>query len=317
MGGGTDIPNWYLKNGGCVLAGAINKYSYLTFRSLPQFFEHKHRIVWTETELVKQIGEIKHPAIRAVMNYYTNYYNEGLEIHYDGDLPARSGIGSSSSLVVGLCKIFETYYYGYKEFTYDEAISLANIAIYIERNVLKDFGGVQDQIVTALGGVHYITFKKDNTFEIHPVGINLPVSLRNKNLNELEKYCRLYYFGVKTSHNGSVWSDTDLGVFITLTGDMNFMLESDKFDIILFGKLLDYAWEIKRKLGTSNEVINEFYNTALKFGAYGGKLLGSGGAGFFLLLADEYIHKLLNNKYKIPNVNFKFDYEGSKILYIE
>ena len=165
FGGGTDYPGWYRENGGSVLATAIDKYCYISCRHLPPFFDHKHRIVYSKVESVKKIEEIQHPAVRAVLSKLGT--NAGLEIHHDGDLPARSGLGSSSSFTVGLINALNALK--------GQQISkedLAKQAIYIEQEILKENVGNQDQIRAAFGGFNRIDFNPDDSFNITPAIIN-------------------------------------------------------------------------------------------------------------------------------------------------
>ena len=183
FGGGTDYPSWYRDNGGSVLATAIDKYCYISCRHLPPFFEHKHRVVYSKVESVKEINEIQHPAVRAVLS--TLGTNEGLEIHHDGDLPARSGLGSSSSFTVGLINALNALK-GQQTSKED----LAKQAIYIEQEVLKENVGSQDQILAAFGGFNRIDFNSDDSFNITPVIINKDLT------GQLQNHMLLFFTGL-------------------------------------------------------------------------------------------------------------------------
>ena len=183
FGGGSDYPSWYNKYSGAVLSTSINKHLYITCRILPKFFEHKFRIVWSKIEMVRNIKDIEHPTVKDLLNFLK--IKQGLEIHYDGDLPARSGMGSSSAFTVGLLKAL--YFLKKKKISNPE---IARKAIFFEQNIMKETVGSQDQLATAIGGFNKITFKKNNNFKFN----NLK---RAKNLKKLEKNLLLIYTGAK------------------------------------------------------------------------------------------------------------------------
>ncbi|MBT4258800.1 MAG: kinase, partial [Nitrospina sp.] len=183
FGGGTDYPSWYRDNGGSVLATAIDKYCYISCRHLPPFFEHKHRIVYGKVESVKDIEEIQHPVVRAVLS--TLGTRAGLEIHHDGDLPARSGLGTSSSFTVGLINAMNAM-----KGLQTSKDDLAKQAIYIEQEVLKENVGSQDQILAAFGGFNKIDFNTDDSFNITPVIINKELTCK------LQDHMLLFFTGL-------------------------------------------------------------------------------------------------------------------------
>ena len=162
FGGGTDYPVWYQDNGGVVLATTIDKYCYISCRHLPPFFEYKHRIVYSRIEKVHRVDEIEHPAVRAILSWAD--CDEGLEIHHDGDLPARSGLGSSSSFTVGLVQALAAL-----EGQYTSKEELARNAIHIEQHIIKEAVGSQDQISAAFGGFNRIEFMRNGTFQVSPI----------------------------------------------------------------------------------------------------------------------------------------------------
>jgi len=183
FGGGSDYPSWYIRNGGAVLSTTIDKYIYISCRYLPPFFEHKYRIVWSQMETVKAINEIKHRAVKEMLKYFK--IKSGLEIHYDGDLPATSGMGSSSVFVVGLMNLLNNFQ-GKKI----KKKMLAQKSIYFEQKILKDVVGSQDQLATAYGGFNKITFKTGGGFNVHPI------SIKKKTLSKLNKNLLLVYTGI-------------------------------------------------------------------------------------------------------------------------
>ena len=191
FGGGSDYPSWYLKNGGAVLSTTIDKYIYISCRYLPNFFKHKYRIVWSHIELAKNSNEIKHRAVREMLKYYK--IKEGLEIHYDGDLPSRSGMGSSSVFVVGLMNILNTL----KGINVSKN-QLGKESMYFEQEILKDVVGSQDQLAATYGGFNKISFKKNGKFFIKPVMI------KKKTLNKLNKNLLLLYTGFKRTYVGQI-----------------------------------------------------------------------------------------------------------------
>ena len=189
FGGGSDYPSWYIENGGAVLSTTIDKYIYISCRYLPPFFEHKYRIVWSQMENVKTINEIKHRAVKEMLKYFK--IKSGLEIHYDGDLPAKSGMGSSSVFVVGLMNLLNNFQG--KEITKK---MLAQKSIHFEQKILKDVVGSQDQVAAAYGGFNKITFKTGGGINVHPI------SIKKKTLNKLNRNLLLVYTGIsRTAHD--------------------------------------------------------------------------------------------------------------------
>jgi len=311
FGGGSDYPSWYNKYAGAVLSTTINKHLYITCRPLPNFFENKFRIVWSKIENVQSIDEIKHPTVKNLLNFLK--IKQGLEIHYDGELPAMSGMASSSAFTVGLIKALYCLL--------DKKISNIDIAkksIYFEQQIMKEVVGSQDQLIVAKGGFNKITFKKKNQFTFKNFK-------KNNNLKKLESNLMLIYTGAKrTAHE---IAKTYAGKLTTTNkGYVQDMLEQVKVgEKILqagkiddFGRLLHTAWLTKKKLSSSvsNPSIDSLYNHALKQGALGGKLLGAGGGGFFLFYINEEKKKFfLKENKKIINVPFYFSEKGSEIVF--
>ncbi|MCS7180297.1 MAG: kinase [bacterium] len=313
FGGGTDYPCWYRYNKGAVLTTTIDKYCYISCRHLPPFFEHKHRIVYSIIEMVKEIEEIKHPAVRGVLKYLNIDF--GVEIHHDGDLPARTGLGSSSSFTVGLLNAL----YGLlgKMKSKEE---LAKEAIYIEQEVLKENVGCQDQIEVAYGGLNKITFLPDDSFVVEPV--ILPPGKKE----EFEKYLLLYFTGI-SRYASEIASEQikniekkkyELKILHEMVEEgIKILVRND--DLKEFGKLLDEAWQFKRSLSEkiSNPTIDELYEKAKKIGVIGGKLLGAGGGGFMLFFAPPELHQKIKEEIKGLFVPFKFENQGSQIIFYQ
>tara|TARA_B100000767_G_C19758483_1_gene534081 strand:+ start:957 stop:1937 length:981 start_codon:yes stop_codon:yes gene_type:complete len=313
FGGGSDYPEWYNEFGGAVLSTTINKYLYITCRELPGFFDHKYRIVWRKIEKVKNIEEIKHQAIKGILKHYK--YNKGLEIHYDGDLPARSGMGSSSSFVVGL--INALFAMDKKNLSKKD---LAKRSLFIEQKILNEIVGSQDQIAATYGGFNKISFQKNSSFKIKKIKTN-------KNLKLLEDNLILIYTSInRTAHHiaSSYVKNLTSTKKNYIKEIINHVEEGEKIikhgNMDDFGKLLNSAWYMKKKLGKSitNNKIDDLYEYALKNGALGGKILGAGGGGFLLLYMKQKDRiKFINKKNKIINIPFKFSDTGSEIIFKE
>jgi D-glycero-alpha-D-manno-heptose-7-phosphate kinase len=311
FGGGTDYPLWFRENGGSVLSTSIDKYCYISCRYLPRFFEHNYRFVYSAIETVNNISEIKHPAIKGVLEWMK--WSEGIEIHHDGDLPARSGLGSSSTFTVGLINALNAMK-GKLTSKYD----LAKEAIYVEQEVIKETVGSQDQIAAAYGGFNRIDFFDEKSFTVTPIVIP------QNRLEELESHLLLFFTGI--SRFASVMAKSQLENFASKKDELIRMhqmvpqaidiLSNPDVEISDFGKLLDEAWQYKQSISSkvSNSEINNLYTAARKAGAIGGKLLGAGGGGFFLIFAHPDCHteikKALSHLIHVP---FRFEFNGSAI----
>lgn len=310
FGGGTDFPQWFKDHDGACLSVSIDKYAYISLRRLPPFFGHKHRIVYSDIELCSSAQEIKHPSVRECIKFLK--IGDGLEIHYDGDLPSRSGLGSSSSFTVGLIHALKAYQ--------GQMISheqLADMAIIIERDVLAEAGGLQDQIAVAHGGMNLLKFSKDG-YSVSPVVIP------PKNRKELQDSLCLFYTGksrladmIEKSKIISLdekWSY--YAALLELVDKGLSALRSHSFSAEQFGQLLHEGWLLKKSLAkeVSNPMLEEIYETALSNGAHGGKILGAGGGGFFLFCVDSYRReKFIEQMGELLHVPFKFEYGGSQI----
>ena len=312
FGGGTDYPSWYKKNGGSVLSATIDKFIYISCRTLPPFFNHKYRIVWSRIETVKNLNQIKHKVVKKMLKKYK--IKNGLEIHYDGDLPARSGMGSSSVFVVGLMNLFNNFQK--KNITKKK---LANDSIVFEQKELKEVVGSQDQIAAAYGGFNKIIFKPKGSFKVKPISINKRV------INKLNKNLILVYTGYKrTAHHiaKSYVNKLQTTKKINVLKISDYVNEAEislkKGNLDNFGKLLNKAWNEKKKLSPSitNREIDSIYNKAIRNGALGGKLLGAGGGGFFIFYVPLIKQKKFIKKFKkFITIPFKFTNEGSKIMF--
>jgi len=312
FGGGSDYPSWYLKNGGAVLSTTIDKYVYISCRNLPPFFNHKYRIVWSHIELAKGINQIKHNPVREMIKLFK--IKNGLEIHYDGDLPARSGMGSSSVFIVGLMNLFNNFL-GRNI----KKKQLAKDSIHFEQNILKEVVGSQDQIAVTYGGFNKIVFKRGGDFGLYPI------SIKTDTLKKLNKNLLLVYTGFKrTAHDiaSSYVNKLQKSKKRDILEISNFVSETEKVlknnDLDNFGKLLHESWLLKRSLSKSmtNSVLDDIYNMAIKRGALGGKLLGAGGGGFYLFYVPYYRQKNFIKYFKkLINVPFKFSSSGSKIMF--
>jgi D-glycero-alpha-D-manno-heptose-7-phosphate kinase len=315
FGGGSDYPAWSQQHGGSVLGFAINRYCYINVRRLPPFFDHKHRIVYSLIENVKEISEIRHPAVRAVLTEMG--IHDGLEIHHDGDLPARSGLGSSSSFTVGLLHALHALagrHRGPRE--------LADEAIHIEQDVIRENVGSQDQIWAAYGGFNRIKFRCDGSYEV------TPVILRPERRRELQSHFMLLFSGL--SRYGSEIAAEQIANFdrhtrhvhrmMSLVNEATAILGGPHRDISEIGELLHESWMLKRELATSisTPAIDEIYETARAAGAIGGKLLGAGGGGFVLLFVEPAkqlaVRVALN---RLIEVDFKIEGSGSRVVVYE
>ncbi|WP_137938188.1 kinase [Chitinivorax sp. B] len=312
FGGGTDYPGWFRDHGGAVLSTTINKFCYITCRRLPPFFEHKHRIVYSRIENVIHNSEIEHPAVRAILNWAN--IGDGLEIHHDGDLPARSGLGSSSAFTVGLVHAL----YSLRGHMTNKD-SLAKDAIHIEQNVIGENVGSQDQIAAAYGGFNRIEFKKDGNFDVAPVV--LPAARRE----ELRDHLMLCFTGVsriasdvaKSKIDNLKNRTTELSKMREMVDEGIHILQDTKHPIDEFGKLLDTSWRYKRSLSkqVSTPEIDQLYEEAQCAGATGGKILGAGGGGFLLLFAKPGKHAAIRERLKnLVHVPFNFEDAGSRVV---
>jgi D-glycero-alpha-D-manno-heptose-7-phosphate kinase len=314
FGGGTDYPAWFREHGGAVLATTIDKYLYLHCRYLPPFFDFRSRIVWSRIEQVQEAGEIAHPAIRGILQWLG--IGEGVEIHHHGDLPARTGLGSSSAFSVGLLHALHALR--------GELVSkrkLAEEAIYVEQEVLSENVGVQDQIQSAFGGLNRVDIRTDGSFEVSPLVV------RADRLAGLQKHLLLLYTGL-SRHASEIAAEqvsTMASKAAELTAMRQMVDEGERIlvgtgDLCDFGRLLDESWKLKRSLSSkiAPGFVNEIYDTARQAGAEGGKLLGAGGGGFMLIFVQpERRSAVLKALGKLLPVPFQFERGGTQIVLYE
>lgn len=314
FGGGTDYPTWVKDHGGAVLSASINKYSYLYVQRLLPFFPYKTKVIWSKIEEVNTVDEIVHPSVRETIRFM-KLHDDGLSIHYNGDLPARSGMGSSSSFTVGLLNAL----YGLKGITPNKQ-KLAEEAIHIEQNCIKENVGSQDQVASAFGGFNKITFRKDGGFRV------APIVLAKGRLEQLQKHMMLYFTGfsrfasdVAAHQIKNIPRKTnDLHAMRGMVDEAIQIVKSDGDWLGDFGRLLHKSWELKKGLSSkiSNDHIDHLYESAITAGALGGKILGAGGGGFLLIYArpkdQPKIHTALSSLLHVP---FAFENDGSQIIY--
>ncbi len=312
FGGGTDYPDYYLKHGGKVIGAAIDKYCYLSLRELPPYFEFKHRVVYSKMENVKSIDEIVHPSARETLKYLNIDF--GVTIHHEGDIPARSGMGSSSAFTVGL--LHSLYALKGKMVSREE---LTREAIYVEQKLINENVGSQDQTFAAHGGLNVIEFLQNGEIFVEPVIIT------PERLNAFEDKLMLFFTGLSRTAS-DIASDKiknipnnsqNLSRMKKLVDDAYKTIIDPKRNLSEFGELMNETWELKKSLSDkiSNPNIEEMYSTAMKNGAIGGKLCGAGGGGFMLLFVlprdKQKVREALRGYLHVP---FKFDFDGSKII---
>jgi D-glycero-alpha-D-manno-heptose-7-phosphate kinase len=312
FGGGTDYPGWFREHGGAVLATTLDKYCYITCRRLPPFFRHRHRIVYSVIENVSTVDEIQHPAVLATLRWAG--IEDGLEIHHDGDLPARSGLGSSSSFTVGLVHALHALHG-----RMTNRRELAETAIHIEQDLIKEHVGSQDQVLAAYGGLNHVEFRTDGTFVVTPV--ILPPARKE----ELVAHLMLAFTGfsriasdvAKTKIDNLSARQQQIRRMRQMVEEGLQILTDPSIPIETFGELLHEAWQKKRSLSemVSTAAIDEIYQAARDAGAIGGKLLGAGGGGFMLLFAKPDDQARIRERLKdLIHVPFKLEDAGSRVV---
>jgi D-glycero-alpha-D-manno-heptose-7-phosphate kinase len=314
FGGGTDYPGWYQTHGGAVLAATIDKYCYLTCRHLPPFFEHRIRVVYRNIETCNRVDDIGHPVVRAALNYL--HFDRGLELHHDGDLPARSGMGSSSAFTVGL--LHALYALRGEMRT---KMELARESIHVEQELVGEVVGSQDQVMAAFGGLKYVQFHPDRRIDVDPV------PLATGRLAELQAHLMLFYTGVpRTAADVARSYVVNIGTRRRQLKALRGLVEEGidllvgGADLRAFGELLHEAWKIKRGLSdkVTNPSLDALYDKARTAGAVGGKLTGAGGGGFLLLFVPpEKRASVLSALRPQIHVPFAFESAGSQIIFYE
>lgn len=315
FGGGADYPSWFVSHETKLISAAMANYCYISVKQLPPYFNYVNRVIYSKIESVSTFDEIEHPSVRACLKHLR--IPNGISITHDGDLPARSGIGSSSSFTVGLINALQTYLG--KPYTPDE---LALQAIDIEQNIIGESVGVQDQIMAAYGGIKVLELSGANT-KVRDLKISDSYVL------DLEEHIMLGFSGISRLSEVQAKKQVDsikegksvqtLEAMQKITNEALRIFEHESSSSIKdIGLLLQEQWNYKRTLtdSVSNEHINSIYDAAIQAGAYGGKLMGAGGGGFFMFLAPPNAHQRIKDALKQINVwiPFNFDYEGSKII---
>lgn len=316
FGGGTDYPAWYREEGGAVFSTTINKYCYVMCRTYPAFFNVKHRVIWSRIENVQSVEEIENPAVRGAMQMLGYGDDVGLEIHYHGDLPARSGMGSSSAFAAGLIKCL----YGLRGRLIGPG-ELARETIRLEQEVLKEAVGSQDQVAVAYGGLNHIRFHTNGDIRVEPV------PLSGSRLRALEDNLMLFYTG-----RSRFASEVAAKVIENIEGRKSSAILHDMAALVPealsivsssgnlddFGRLLHTNWLLKRELShnISNSTIDDLYALARSNGALGGKLLGAGESGFMLFyVRPEDRPRLLKAFKDILHVPFGLSSTGASIIH--
>jgi D-glycero-alpha-D-manno-heptose-7-phosphate kinase len=315
FGGGSDYPEWYKEHGGAVLGTTINKYCYISIRNLPPFFEHRHRIVYSRIELTKAIEEIEHPAVRAVLSEHP--VQGGLEIQHHGDLPARSGMGSSSSFTVGLLNAVRAFQ-GHMSLPQ----WLASEGIRIEQDVIGEKVGSQDQVWAAHGGTNLISFHSDGRIDVAPVMIG------TERRAELESHLLLFFTGFARTANliaaqkipNLKHRTHQLNSMIQMVREASAILPNPRTPIRYLGAMFGEAWRLKKELADCIATcdVDRIYDAAIGAGALGGKLLGAGGGGFMLIFAEPSTHDRIREALRgLIEVSFQTGSPGSTIVVFE
>ena len=311
FGGGTDMPAFFNEHGGAVISTTFDRYCYVNVRHMPPFHPYISELVHNRFERVNNIDEIEHPLIRECMRLHDIHE---IRLTYEGDLPARTGLGTSSTFAVGMLNAFCAL-----KGKMMSKRQLAKEAIHVERDILQEHGGWQDQIAAAYGGLNRIDFHDDN-FSVHPI-VMLP-----ERKHELDENLLLFYTGVQR-FSSEIQADSfakpvdktkRLLDMLALVDEAEKILTDENTPLSDFGKLLDTTWKLKRGIGTkvSNGSIDELYDIAIKAGALGGKLLGAGGGGFLVFYCEkEKQPALVKALEKLMIVPFNFENEGANILY--
>lgn len=310
FGGGTDFEGFFKEYGGAVISSTFDKYAYVNVRHLPRFFEFKTHLTYSKMEYVNGTDEIEHPAIRNAMKLLDMHE---LRITYDADLPAKSGLGTSSSFAVGLLNAFHAL-----KGQYADKKKLADEAIYLERVLCKEAGGIQDQIAVSYGGLNRIDFSSGG-YAVHPVIIS---AKRKETLNQ---NLMLFFTGF-SRFSSEVQAETQKNLksrkknlieMKQLVDEAEKILASD-MDLSEFGKLLDHTWKLKRGIAgkISTDSIDAVYEKAVQAGAGGGKLLGAGGGGFLLFYVEPdrqmSVREVLQDLLYVP---FAFENEGARVIH--
>lgn len=315
FGGGTDMESFFTKYGGAVLSTTFDKYCYVNIRHLPRFFDYTTELSYSRTERVTDINDIEHPAIRNAMKMLDMHE---IRLTYEADLPARSGLGTSSSFAVGMLNAF----YALKG-KYANKKKLANEAIYLERELCNEAGGWQDQIAASFGGFNRINFNTDGTYDV------LPVIISPERKNMLNNNLMMFFTGftrfssdVQKANAASKESQESkekrLLEMRNLVDEAENILTNKDTDLDDFGRLLDHTWKLKRKTGVavSTNSIDGLYDKGIQAGALGGKLLGAGGGGFLVFYVQPEYQEIVKEAMKdLMYIPFKFEDGGTRVIH--
>lgn len=311
FGGGTDMEDFFNEHGGAVISTTFDKYCYVIVRHLPRFFDYSTELSYSKIERVNNIEEIQHPLVKNAMKMLDM---DEIRLTYESDLPARSGLGTSSSFAVGLLNAF----YSLKG-KYVSKEQLANDAIYLERVLCNEMGGWQDQIAASFGGFNRINFTKDG-YEVLPIIISPE---RKKQLNDnlmmfFTGFTRFSSDIQKANASDKKDKTKQLQEMYKLVDQAEHILVDDKTDLNDFGRLLDHTWRLKRQTGSavSTNSIDELYEKGIKAGALGGKLLGAGGGGFLVFYVEpQYQDNLKEALSDLMHIPFKFENGGTRVIH--
>ena len=312
FGGGTDMESFFREYGGAVISTTFDKYCYVNVRHLPRFFEYSTELSYSKTERVTNVEDIEHPAVRNAMKMLDMHE---IRLTYEADLPARSGLGTSSSFAVGMLNAFHCL-----KGKYADKKKLADQAIYLERELCQEAGGWQDQIAAAFGGMNRIDFNKDGTYDVKPIIIH-PDRKKQLNDNLLMFFTGFTRFSSdlqKANATGYAEKIKQLQEMLSLVDDAESILEDKHSDLDDFGRLLDKTWRLKRQTGgaiTTNS-IDELYEKGISAGALGGKLLGAGGGGFLVFyVTPDKRDSVMNAMNDLLYVPFRFEDGGTRVVH--
>lgn len=314
FGGGTDMEDYFRENKGAVLSTTFDKYCYVNVKHLPRFFDYRTEISYSRIERVGKEEEIQHPLVRNAIQMLDMHE---IRLTYEADLPARSGLGTSSSFAVGMLNAF----YALKG-KYADKKKLADEAIYLERILCAEAGGWQDQIAAAFGGLNRIEFGA-NGYEVHPVIVSLERKRRlNQNLMMFFTGFTRFSAEIQTDNQKLKLQDKkrQLEEMYQLVGEAEGILTNKQADLDEFGRLLDHTWKLKRQTGSrvSTDTIDELYSCGMNAGAIGGKLLGAGGGGFLIFyVTPEYQQQVREAMKDLLYIPFQFENSGTKVIYYQ
>ncbi len=315
FGGGTDMESFFIKHGGAVLSTTFDKYCYVNVRHLPRFFDYSTELSYSRTERVTSIEDIEHPAIRNAMKMLDMHE---IRLTYEADLPARSGLGTSSSFAVGMLNAF----YALKG-KYADKKKLADEAIYLERVLCEEAGGWQDQIAASFGGFNRINFNTDGTYDVLPVIIS-PERKKNLNDNLMMFFTGFTRFSSDVQKANAGTKETQEAKekryleMLSLVDKAEQILTDKNTDLDNFGRLLDHTWKLKKQTGSavSTNSIDALYEKGMQAGALGGKLLGAGGGGFLVFYVQpEYQEAVKESMKELMYIPFRFEDGGTRVIH--